>query len=135
MCLVVARPWPTPCDPRAAARLALLPVGFSRQEQQSGWPLPSPGVANIKKKNKGQFISSGKALSPMDEVSAKCLSPAQDSADRGRALLTAGSRLADEPRVSGLTHPEQERGTRSHAALLLPPCPAEPSPGTFTLAP
>ena len=41
LCLI-ALSYPTPCDPRAAARQAPLSVGLSRPEYWSGLPCPAP---------------------------------------------------------------------------------------------
>ena len=43
MRVLVAHLCLTLCDPWTAARQALLSMGFSRQEYQSGLPFPSPG--------------------------------------------------------------------------------------------
>ena len=69
----------------------------------------------------------------MYEASTKCLSHAQESAEQGRALLTGRLQAGGGTRAVCLRHPEQESGTRSHATLPLTLCPAEPSPGTFSL--
>ena len=42
-CVLVARLYPTLCDPMTGARQTPLSMEFSRQEYWSGLPFPSPG--------------------------------------------------------------------------------------------
>ena len=43
LCATLIWSCPTPCNPWAIAHLALLSMGFFRQEYWSGWPCPPPG--------------------------------------------------------------------------------------------
>ena len=43
MCCLVAKSYPTLCNPMDCSRQASLSMGFSRQEYWSGLPCPPPG--------------------------------------------------------------------------------------------